>query len=136
MTTHGAGEGRGQVLEFQVSTMMADALRYVPEGLRGRVGEDLAALPRREAVQIVAGFAQYSSQMLERSQAGERLRREMPQHHTTLAAGLAAGAGVLASLEEGGAPDAQLGTEDVGDLNEILAMCRRSWEGLATFANC
>ena len=135
MTTQQTGEGRNQTLQFQVSTMMADALSHVPEGLRGRVGEDLATLPRHEAVQIVAGFAQYSSQMLERSQAGDMLCREMPQHYATLAAGLVASGGVLVSLDEGGAADGQLGAEDVQDLNEILAMCRRSWEGLATFAN-
>lgn len=135
MTMQQTGEARSPALQFKVSTMMADVLSYVPEGLRGRVGEDLATLPRHEAVQIVAGFAQYSSQMLERSQAGDMLRRAMPQHYTTLAAGLVAGGGVLASLDEGGAPDGQLGAEDVEDLNEILTMCRRSWEGLATFAS-
>ena len=135
MTTQGSVEGGGQALQFQVSTMMADVLGYVPEGLRGRVGEDLATLPRRDAVKIVAGFAQYSSQMLERSQAGEQLRRAMPQHYTTLAAGLVAGAGVLASLDEAGASDRGLAAEDVEDLNGILAMCRMSWDGLATFAS-
>lgn len=134
MTTQGAGEGGEKALHFQVSTMMDDVLAYVPQGLRARVSEDLATLPRRDAVQIVAGYTQYSAQMLERSQAGAELRRQMPQHYTTLAAGLAASSSVLLSVGEGGAPEGVLSAQEVGDLNEVMTMCRQSWEGLATFA--
>lgn len=134
MTTQGAGEGGEKALHFQVSAMMDDVLAYVPQGLRARVSEDLATLPRRDAVQIVAGYTQYSAQMLERSQAGAELRRQMPQHYTTLAAGLAASSSVLLSVGECGSPEGVLSAQEVGDLNEVMTMCRQSWEGLATFA--